>query len=133
MILLFRSCRRTRMARTRSADVVVLGERRKQRLQAMAARPTAPQRLALRAKIVLAAGAGRSTAAIARELHVTEDTVRKWRHRFAVMGMPSLADAPRPGRPPVYDLQAQLLLSLIHISEPTRRTPISYAVFCLKN
>src|SRR5680860_1672141 len=23
-------------------------------------------------------------------------------------------------------------LSLIHISEPTRRTPISYAVFCLK-
>src|SRR5680860_1832231 len=29
-------------------------------------------------------------------------------------------------------LQRALLLSLIHISEPTRRTPISYAVFCLK-
>ena len=27
---------------------------------------------------------------------------------------------------------ASLDLSLIHISEPTRRTPISYAVFCLK-
>src|SRR5665647_251863 len=27
--------------------------------------------------------------------------------------------------------QALLYLSLIHISEPTRRTPISYAVFCL--
>ena len=26
---------------------------------------------------------------------------------------------------------ASLELSLIHISEPTRRTPISYAVFCL--
>src|SRR5664279_5026441 len=26
----------------------------------------------------------------------------------------------------------QMILSLIHISEPTRRTPISYAVFCLK-
>ena len=25
-----------------------------------------------------------------------------------------------------------IFLSLIHISEPTRRTPISYAVFCLK-
>src|SRR5680860_1918199 len=25
-----------------------------------------------------------------------------------------------------------MVLSLIHISEPTRRTPISYAVFCLK-
>src|SRR5680860_49318 len=28
--------------------------------------------------------------------------------------------------------QAVRELSLIHISEPTRRTPISYAVFCLK-
>src|SRR5665647_3895472 len=28
--------------------------------------------------------------------------------------------------------QDQYDLSLIHISEPTRRTPISYAVFCLK-
>src|SRR5665647_1810378 len=28
-------------------------------------------------------------------------------------------------------MAAALLLSLIHISEPTRRTPISYAVFCL--
>src|SRR5664279_3974274 len=27
---------------------------------------------------------------------------------------------------------SSLVLSLIHISEPTRRTPISYAVFCLK-
>ena len=29
-------------------------------------------------------------------------------------------------------LAAINILSLIHISEPTRRTPISYAVFCLK-
>src|SRR5665647_692298 len=37
----------------------------------------------------------------------------------------------RPGRAP--GLPALVLhLSLIHISEPTRRTPISYAVFCLK-
>ena len=28
--------------------------------------------------------------------------------------------------------QVVMRLSLIHISEPTRRTPISYAVFCLK-
>src|SRR5664279_7693 len=28
--------------------------------------------------------------------------------------------------------QIAIDLSLIHISEPTRRTPISYAVFCLK-
>ena len=32
----------------------------------------------------------------------------------------------------VVSLYEYLNLSLIHISEPTRRTPISYAVFCLK-
>ena len=30
------------------------------------------------------------------------------------------------------DIKTSNNLSLIHISEPTRRTPISYAVFCLK-
>ena len=30
------------------------------------------------------------------------------------------------------DLETALLLSLIHISEPTRHAQISYAVFCLK-
>src|SRR5665647_1622072 len=30
-------------------------------------------------------------------------------------------------------LIAVYIIGLIHISEPTRRTPISYAVFCLKN
>ena len=30
------------------------------------------------------------------------------------------------------DIRFVIYLSLIHISEPTRRTPISYAVFCLK-
>src|SRR5665647_1880733 len=30
------------------------------------------------------------------------------------------------------EVEGSNILSLIHISEPTRRTPISYAVFCLK-
>ena len=33
---------------------------------------------------------------------------------------------------PMSELVVTSALSLIHISEPTRRTPISYAVFCLK-
>src|SRR5680860_1797172 len=32
----------------------------------------------------------------------------------------------------LFKIFIDLRLSLIHISEPTRRTPISYAVFCLK-
>src|SRR5664279_1464040 len=32
----------------------------------------------------------------------------------------------------ISEIVPDIHLSLIHISEPTRRTPISYAVFCLK-
>src|SRR5680860_1754010 len=35
-------------------------------------------------------------------------------------------------RPWLHGVGDRYPLSLIHISEPTRRTPISYAVFCLK-
>src|SRR5712691_10302421 len=53
----------------------------------------------LRAQIVLAAARGRGNARIARDLGISQDTVRKWRRRFAVRGLGGLADLPRPGRP----------------------------------
>jgi transposase len=53
----------------------------------------------LRAQIVLAAARGRDNARIARDLAVSQDTVRKWRGRFAGRGLNGLADLPRPGRP----------------------------------
>jgi len=56
----------------------------------------------LRARIVLAAAAGQANAAIAGELAVHVDTVRKWRRRFAASGLAGLKNAPRSGRPPVF-------------------------------
>jgi len=56
----------------------------------------------LRAKIVLAAAAGQANAAIAAELGVCTDTVRRWRRRFAEGRLAGLRDAPRSGRPPVF-------------------------------
>jgi transposase len=53
----------------------------------------------LRAQVVLAAAMGRCTARIARDLRISQDTVRKWRGRFAERGLEGLADLPRPGRP----------------------------------
>jgi transposase len=53
----------------------------------------------LRAQIVLAAARGRASARIAADLHVTVDTVRKWRGRFAARGLDGLKDLPRCGRP----------------------------------
>jgi transposase len=61
-----------------------------------------PYRDRLRAAIVLAAAAGQDNAAIARQLGVCTDTVRKWRRRFAEGRLAGLADAPRSGRPPVF-------------------------------
>jgi transposase len=53
----------------------------------------------LRAQIVLAAARGRASARIAADLHVSQDTVRKWRGRFAARGLDGLKDLPRSGRP----------------------------------
>jgi transposase len=61
-----------------------------------------PYRDRLRARIVLAAAAGQANAAIAVQLDVHVDTVRKWRRRFAAARLAGLKDAPRSGRPPVF-------------------------------
>jgi len=52
-----------------------------------------------RAQIVLAAACGRASARIAADLHISVDTVRKWRGRFAARGLDGLKDLPRSGRP----------------------------------
>lgn len=64
-----------------------------------AGRPTSQQRLALRARIVLAAAGGSGNSAIAADLRVTLPTVRKWRLRFADLRLDGLADEQRPGAP----------------------------------
>jgi transposase len=46
---------------------------------------------------VLAAGDGEANAAIARQVGVGVDTVRKWRKRFVAGRLVGLRDAPRPG------------------------------------
>ena len=51
---------------------------------------------------MLAAAAGQDNAAIARELGVCTNTVRKWRRRFAEGRLAGLTDAPRSGRPPSF-------------------------------
>src|SRR5262245_2037712 len=61
-----------------------------------------PFRDRLGAQIVLAAAAGSTNGAIAAQVGVHVDTVRKWRRRFAAGRLAGLKDAPRSGRPPVF-------------------------------
>jgi transposase len=81
------------------AVLVVLsaGERRTLKKRARGAKTA--HRDWLRAQIVLAAARGRASARIAADLHITVDTVRKWRGRFAARGLDGLKDLPRCGRP----------------------------------
>jgi transposase len=68
-------------------------------LSALARGGRTPQRVALRARIVLGAADGRSNNSLAKELGVTRPTVLLWRQRFDQAGLDGLLkDAPRPGR-----------------------------------
>ena len=65
----------------------------------LARAPKAPQRVALRAKIVLGAADGRSVNGLAQDLGVSRPTVLLWRRRYGEAGVDGLLkDAPRPGR-----------------------------------
>ncbi len=62
-----------------------------------------PQQVALRSRIVLAAGEGQSDSTIAEQLQINRKTVILWRHRFAEQGPGSLWEiAPGRGRKPRY-------------------------------
>ncbi|MCI0423704.1 MAG: IS630 family transposase [Acidobacteria bacterium] len=85
--------------------LVVSDDQQKQIKQWLAALGT-PQQVALRGRIVLAAGHGKSEAAIAAELSVNRKTVRLWRERFAAQGLPSLWEiAPGRGRKATYSAE----------------------------
>jgi transposase len=81
---------------------VRLGDADRTLLRAWVRAGRTPQKVVLRALIVLMAADGVSNPSIAEELGVCVDTARKWRARFCANGIEGLADAPRSGRPPVY-------------------------------
>ena len=85
--------------------LVVSEDQRKQIGQWMTALGT-PQQVALRGRIVLAAGDGKSEAAIAADLKVDRKTVRLWRERFIAKGLPGLWEiAPGRGRKATYNAE----------------------------
>ena len=68
-------------------------------LEGLAGRRRTAQGLARRARIVLAAADGMANKTIAQALGADENTVGKWRCRFAEQRLDGLYDEPRPGAP----------------------------------
>src|SRR3989442_1741815 len=58
-----------------------------------------PQKLALRARILLGAAEGKANYQLSEELNVSRPTILLWRQRYLDAGLAGvLKDAPRPGR-----------------------------------
>jgi transposase len=81
------------------ARALTIDENQRKRLRFLANSGKTPQKVALRARIVLLASEGVPNHAIAAQLGTSRPTVLLWRSRFQARGTPGLLqDAPRPGR-----------------------------------
>jgi transposase len=102
---------------------LTLTEIERQTLVAWAKRPTSAQRLALRARIVLACADGLSNTDVARSLKIALPTVGKWRRRFVDDRLEGLTDEPRPGAPrTVRDAQIEEVITKTLESKPENAT-----------
>src|SRR6266508_2645233 len=78
---------------------LALTDEERETLQRWARRRTSAQALALRCRIVLGCGEGKSNQQVAAEEGVNRLTVGKWRARFLAQRLDGLHDEPRPGAP----------------------------------
>jgi hypothetical protein len=75
----------------------VVSQQQQEQIQQWLATLGTPQRVALRCRIVLAAGRGESEAGIPAAMKVNRKTVRLWRERFLTQGLQGLWEI-APGR-----------------------------------
>ena len=90
------------------ATQVNLSEKEKEGLEQLIRRHNIGQQIALRGRIVLAAGQGQTNSEIARNMAISINTAQRWRNRWAKAQTISyddlsiedrLQDGPRPGAP----------------------------------
>jgi transposase len=104
------------------AELIVTSDER-EKLEQWSRRPKSTQRLALRARIVLACAEGRSNTEVAQQLRITMPTVGKWRARFIADRLEGLVDEPRPGTPrSLTDAQVEDVITRTLESKPEGAT-----------
>lgn len=88
---------------SRSTSPLALSEDQQEQIEQWLSALGTPQQIAVRCRIIRAAGAGKSEAAIAAELDINRKTVRLWKERFLQEGLPGLWEiALGRGRKPTY-------------------------------
>lgn len=107
----------------RVAKAITISDEERKTLQKWARGRSTPARLVLRAKIVLAAAAGKLNQEIAAEYGTGMKTVCMWRNRFAKSGLAGIEhDAPRGGRPSQSAEQAAEIVRVTTTQKPHAAT-----------
>ena len=102
---------------------LVLSDDERLKLSLWASRPKSTQRLALRARIVLACADEPSNKAVAGRLGVCGATVGTWRTRFLAKRLDGLVDDPRPGAPrTVTDAEVERVITKTLETKPAAAT-----------
>lgn len=96
---------------------VQLTEAARTQLEAFVAKGKAPVRPLKRALALLALDRGETVTTVAAHQGVTNNTVAAWRDRYLESGLSSLADKPRPGRPPVISGEQRAKITALACSE----------------
>ena len=85
----------------RTSRKIIVPAQDRNDLERLARGRNTPQKIVLRARIVLLSGDGVSTGEIMETLGTTTPTITRWRSRYVTAGLPGLLrDAGRPGRKP---------------------------------
>lgn len=116
-----------------SAEPIELNELERKELEQLLKRPSTPQQIALRVKIVLRADKQQSHGEIAKELGITKKMSRLWRGRWReltakqVPVVERLLDIPRPGNPGRFTMEQITQLYALACEPPEKyNRPLSH-------
>lgn len=104
------------MAR-RAKEVVLTGEAKKE-LEAMIRKRKISVALKDRISVILYASKGLTNNEISKKVGMNKNRVGKWRKRYIRLGLNGLKDAPRKGRPLVYNSEDRLKVITKACSSP---------------
>ena len=103
---------------TRRIQLREMTEEEQRVLTRLSASRKAEAALVRRASMIVRYYAGESLRHIGRDVHVDEETVSRWVHRFVDGGLHGLRDEPRSGRPAMYTVDEVSLVIETALTSP---------------